>query len=298
MRPVRIPAVLALSVAANGKLLYSNGPFVTHPGACAAGADVRLTAVAPSSAGRFFSRVHAGPRFRLADNFVVPSGGWTSSEIVTYGYSSGAPAGAPLWTAFSLTVWSGPPSISGTPLFSTAAAPQIDWTAAYRVFNNPPAFLDTQPAVNSLRWSLPDLFLTPGEYWLDVQVAGAIAAWNVVMDVNPAAPDDPITRAGDARQPVSATEWRAATTVAVPFVNVALPFEVLGVPACAGTRADADCSGVVDFFDIDPFLMAIFQPAACAAVFCGGSTRAADVDASGAVDFFAIDPFTANLFGP
>jgi hypothetical protein len=49
----------------------------------------------------------------------------------------------------------------------------------------------------------------------------------------------------------------------------------------------------VDFFDIDPFLLALFDPLGASAV----QRCAADVNRDGAVDFFDIDPFLAALFG-
>ncbi len=62
-------------------------------------------------------------------------------------------------------------------------------------------------------------------------------------------------------------------------------------------RGDADCDGIVDFFDIDPFIMSLFDPAGYAASYCGGTPCGADVDCSGVVDFFDIDSFIACLFG-
>ncbi len=67
-------------------------------------------------------------------------------------------------------------------------------------------------------------------------------------------------------------------------------------PTCPGDRGDGNCDGGVDFFDIDPFLMSLFQPAQYAATYCGGSICAVDIDCSGAVDFFDIDPFLGCLF--
>ncbi len=65
---------------------------------------------------------------------------------------------------------------------------------------------------------------------------------------------------------------------------------------CPGNRGDTNCDGGIDFFDIDPFLLALFNPAQYASTFCGGSICAADIDCSGQVDFFDIDPFLACLF--
>ena len=65
------------------------------------------------------------------------------------------------------------------------------------------------------------------------------------------------------------------------------------VPAGDG---DANCDGLIDFFDIDPFLLALFDSVGYAATY-PGCLQFADVDDSGAVDFFDIDPFLAVLFG-
>ena len=68
-------------------------------------------------------------------------------------------------------------------------------------------------------------------------------------------------------------------------------------PPCPGNHGDANCDGAINFFDIDPFLDALFEPAAYAATYCGGSLCAADTDCSDAVNFFDIDPFLTCLFG-
>lgn len=60
---------------------------------------------------------------------------------------------------------------------------------------------------------------------------------------------------------------------------------------------DTNCDGAVDFFDIDPFLLALVDPAAYAAVFENCRLTAADCNADGSVDFFDIDLFVACVFG-
>ncbi len=77
------------------------------------------------------------------------------------------------------------------------------------------------------------------------------------------------------------------------FVRIALGAEP---PTCPGDRGDANCDGTIDFFDIDPFLLSLFNPAAYTAANCGGSLCAADIDCNGGVDFFDIDPFLTCLF--
>jgi hypothetical protein len=65
---------------------------------------------------------------------------------------------------------------------------------------------------------------------------------------------------------------------------------------CPGQRGDANCDGAVNFFDIDPFLTALFDLSVYECGYCGRSICAVDVDCSGAVDFFDIDPFLDCLF--
>jgi hypothetical protein len=62
------------------------------------------------------------------------------------------------------------------------------------------------------------------------------------------------------------------------------------------TPGDTNCDGVVNFFDIDPFLLALFDPAGYAAAFPDCDISAADASGNGAVDFFDIDPFLGILF--
>jgi hypothetical protein len=69
-------------------------------------------------------------------------------------------------------------------------------------------------------------------------------------------------------------------------------------PCAAVARADADCDGSVDFFDIDPFLAALFDnPGYLANADWCGNNCAVDVNRDGGVDFFDIDPFVTCLFG-
>ena len=82
------------------------------------------------------------------------------------------------------------------------------------------------------------------------------------------------------------------------FTNFDMQVDNVGFVALppAFARGDANCDGSTDFFDIDPFLLALFDPAAYNATHCGGSNTTVDVDCSTAVDFFDIDPFLSCLF--
>ncbi len=69
----------------------------------------------------------------------------------------------------------------------------------------------------------------------------------------------------------------------------------LTVPTCAGP-GDMNCDGMVDFFDIDPFLLALFDPAAYVVAYPACDPLNGDLNNDGGVDFFDIDPFLNCLF--
>jgi hypothetical protein len=65
-------------------------------------------------------------------------------------------------------------------------------------------------------------------------------------------------------------------------------------PPAAG---DTNCDGAVNVFDIDPFVMALTDPAGYASAFPTCEISAADTDGNGEVNVFDIDPFVLLLTG-
>jgi hypothetical protein len=65
-------------------------------------------------------------------------------------------------------------------------------------------------------------------------------------------------------------------------------------PLVAG---DLNCDGTINAFDIDPFVLALTDPAAYAAEFSSCDYMLADCNDDGAVNAFDIDPFVALLVG-
>ncbi len=63
-----------------------------------------------------------------------------------------------------------------------------------------------------------------------------------------------------------------------------------------GCRCDMNCDGTVDFFDIDPFLLALFDRARYAELYPECDPRNADASGDCNIDFFDIDPFLDCLF--
>lgn len=60
---------------------------------------------------------------------------------------------------------------------------------------------------------------------------------------------------------------------------------------------DMNCDGVVNNFDIDPFVLGLVDPQGYAAAFPLCDSRAGDIDQSGSFDNFDIDPFVALVLG-
>ena len=60
---------------------------------------------------------------------------------------------------------------------------------------------------------------------------------------------------------------------------------------------DLNCDGVVDTFDIDPFVLTISDPTAYTAAWLDCDVMLADCNGDGLVDAFDIDPFVELLTG-
>jgi hypothetical protein len=72
-------------------------------------------------------------------------------------------------------------------------------------------------------------------------------------------------------------------------------YELFVMHAGDFTCGDINCDGIVDFFDIDPFVLALSGPAAYGAAYPGCAWLNADLDDNDSVDFFDIDPWVARL---
>jgi hypothetical protein len=62
-------------------------------------------------------------------------------------------------------------------------------------------------------------------------------------------------------------------------------------------RGDMNCDGAVDGFDIDPFFLALGDPAAWQARFPGCDLLNGDINRDGTADGFDIEPFFGLLQG-
>jgi hypothetical protein len=121
---------------------------------------------------------------------------------------------------------------------------------------------------------------------------GTDGRWAVVPDSEFAAfqvgPSVHITR--------SRTNFDPETMSGPPWFNLPAEELVLGtlVPDSVG---DMNCDGALNAFDIDPFVLALTNPAAYAAAFPDCNYLAGDINDDGLVNAFDIDPFVLLLTG-
>ena len=63
-------------------------------------------------------------------------------------------------------------------------------------------------------------------------------------------------------------------------------------------RGDLNCDGEINAFDIEPFLVALFDPDDYAIQYPDCNINNADTNGDGSIDAFDIESFLELLFGP
>jgi hypothetical protein len=161
--------------------IYSNGPFITNPGAHVPSGDVSL-AQDVTYPGYTALGINAGPNFRLADDFFVPvSHIWTVNSVTLYAYQFGSDGAD--FTDARVNIWVGVPDGFGSfKVFEGDDTNQLVSTTpvAYRTaqsFASP--FSNSDRRVVALTLAIPDIELTPGQYLLDWQLKGPDAGTSV-----------------------------------------------------------------------------------------------------------------------
>ena len=173
------------SLAAHAVVLYDNGPLVNQPGAGSGGADASAvqTSLGMDTFG-FGNQVSAGNR--VADDFVVPSGGWFIDDIIFFGYQTGSGTTS-TFTALNFQVWDGRPGDgSSSVVFGDTTTNRLlagTFSNVYRVLDTD--LLNTTRPIMALTANM-DSFLAAGTYWLDWQVDGTLSSgpWAPPITIN------------------------------------------------------------------------------------------------------------------
>ena len=269
------PAALS-SWSRPAAVLYDNGPLVTNPGAGAGGADA--SALQGGLGLTIYGFGHAiSSGFRMADDFTVPAGGWTISQITFFAYQTGSTTTSTL-NNVNLRIWDGPPNLgTSTVVFGDTTTNRLastTWTNSYRV-------LDTA-LTNNQRPIMADVVtvnttLPAGTYWLDWQTGGTLAS-------GPWAP--PVSILGQTAKPganglqydPTAATWNPALDTTfqqdLPFViegtssagvDCLLPSDIpwLTVTPISGTLAGGNSQAVALGFDATSLVAGVYTGNLC-----------------------------------
>jgi hypothetical protein len=223
--------VAALATVPSFADIYNNGPYITHPNAAHTTlGTVNVSQLQNVTLGDTTLGFTLSPAFRLADDFVVPTGQtWTLTGVNVYGYSTNfatPPSGG------NVRIWSGDPGAGGTIVYdgsatNTLVSSTFDALRIAESVNAGPPFSDTARRVFDNLLSIPNIVLGPGQYWIDWQLnptAGATSVFGPPVTI----PGQGNTASGGAARQWSGTAWTAGLTQGGSLNPVDLPFRLQG----------------------------------------------------------------------
>jgi hypothetical protein len=249
-RFVLVPAaIIAAGSAASADTLFSNGGFVTHPGAGANGADVSQIDSAFFGTGALLTPGGQGTEYRVAEDFTVTGEGWQIDRIRVYAFSA-VPAGtspvppAP-FTGIVMNIWTGHPRAAGSSIIATSSTLGTSvWTGVYRV---PAAnHLDDTNPIYRIEAVFANAILPPGTYFYDVQANASFAA-------TPFVTDGLVNADGNGMNLFLDSVGFNPIRYGSPQRGLAFPFEVLGVQLGGGCYPNCDDSSAPPLLNVDDF---------------------------------------------
>ena len=222
--------------------------------------------------------------WRMCDDFEVTGLGWNVEQIVVYAYVGNSGTGSP-FTGVTMQIWDGVPGdVGSSVIFGDTVTNRMTntiWSEIYRCYDG--NLLDNRRPIMENTVQIGTI-LDPGTYWFDFACSAPFG--------NPMGP--PVTILG-IPYPPGANGMRTADGGVTYYQLLdesgpdAVPFKVLGVEL--GTLGDLNCDGVLNAFDIDPFVLALTDPAGYAAAWPNCDRMLADINGDGVVNAFDIDPF-------
>jgi hypothetical protein len=234
--------------AMSGAPLHDNGPFITHPGGGAGGADASVLDDTILSIYGFGASASAGSR--IADDFTVPEGGWTVEDMTFFTYQTNSPTTSTI-TGITVRIWDGAPGEMGSNVVfgdtTTNVMMSTVWSNVYRSITGD--IVNSARPIMAVVADVGGVELAAGTYWVDFQFTGTLAS-------GPWAP--PITIVGQA---VTGDALQLVADVWAPAVDgtfghaAGFPFLVNGSaggggneptiavdPAALGLTAEVDAS--------------------------------------------------------
>lgn len=155
---------------------FSNGPLITNPGAGAGGADIsRLqTSVGMNVLG--FGAQIANTN-SVADDFVVPAGGWKINSITFYAYQTGSTTTSTI-NDLRVQIWGGgAPNAGGTVVFGDMTTNRLSGTGFSNIYrDSETAPGATNRPIMTATANLGGFLLPAGTYWVEVSFGGTLAS--------------------------------------------------------------------------------------------------------------------------
>lgn len=170
--------------------------LVTGPGACSSNSPPGDLSRAELTPGGDIAGYHVGPALpaRIADNFVVPAGQeWNVQAITLFAYQTGSTTQSTI-NSVNMQVWNDPGPLGGNPAdvicgdYTTNLLVFSAFSGIYRTFSSGtgPNCPNNRPVMANIVTppdNCPDcpgfpgsLYLGPGTYWLDFQIAGSLSS--------------------------------------------------------------------------------------------------------------------------
>lgn len=156
-------------------LLYSNGPFVSHPGQGFGGADASRVQNVSLGMSTFAYTASAGTVIHLADDFSIPAGvTWRIDTVTVYAYQNNSPTTSPFTDGrLQIRRWDTGGFSPGQVIFGNLTTNRIAntyFTNTYRDSESAPGAA-TRP-IMAIEMTVGQTF-TAGNYFIDFQVGGS-----------------------------------------------------------------------------------------------------------------------------
>ncbi|GMU43639.1 MAG: hypothetical protein AMXMBFR25_16250 [Lysobacterales bacterium] len=152
--------------------------LVTNPGAGAGGADVSRaqdTSLAMTLFGFGAQQVNSN---RVADDFVVPAGGYTINTVTVYSYQTNSTT-TPTHNGMTFRIWNGVPGAMGsTVVFGDTTTNRFTSAAFANIFRTLESTgnASTNRPIMAVSASGLNINLPAGTYWLDFSLSGSLAS--------------------------------------------------------------------------------------------------------------------------
>ena len=218
--------------ASGNVILWNNGGLVTNPGAGFNGADVSQASSNFSTLGLGAAGTH-----KVADDFVVPVGGWNISSITGYAFIAATyttfPPSSPI-TGVSFSIYNGTPGAGGIIVATSTTLLSTSWTGFYRTANG--SLADNNAPIMAATANFGSLNLSAGTYWASFNFTGSVPGFTTTPSVPPVMNVDtsgnPVTASGNSRFLVIANTWGTEAN-GTPTQGNEFPFVINGnvVPA-------------------------------------------------------------------